>query len=314
MPKLIPQQPLIQALIVEHSEDDLLILQRELANYDIPIKVDHVMNLANLADRLNAKSYDIVFTDHNMPGFTSSHVISIVKAHNDNLPIIIVSGYIGEDLAVEALKTGADDYILKDNFKRLIPAIRRELRDAKLKLEKKQAESLIQHMAYHDSLTGLDNRAKLEENCLRLIDNAKQKNIEHALLFMDLDRFKIINDRCGHIAGDELLKQISSVFQSCIRTIDTLSRLGGDEFCILLENCPIKKAKQIANGILHEVACFRFSWQNSIYTLELALALSQSTKTQMDTIKYCVTQTSHAIRQNKMVDIVFNVLRKMALN
>jgi len=96
---------------------------------------------------------------------------------------------------------------------------------------------------------------------------------EHALLYMDLDQFKIVNDTCGHVAGDELLRQLATLLQKIARKSDTFSRLGGDEFGFLLENCSLERAKMIAEDILKTVSKFSFSWETYHFRIGASIGL-----------------------------------------
>ena len=118
----------------------------------------------------------------------------------------------------------------------------------------------------HDSLTGLLNRREFECRVDRSIEHAKSQAACHALLYLDLDQFKVINDTCGHAAGDELLQQLAQLLHGSIRQRDTLGRLGGDEFGMLLENCPLDKAVEIANGLLKTIDTFQFTRDEHTFT------------------------------------------------
>jgi diguanylate cyclase (GGDEF)-like protein len=124
----------------------------------------------------------------------------------------------------------------------------------------------LAYFTSHDSLTGLINRREFERRVDRSIEHAKSQNASHALLYMDLDQFKVINDTCGHAAGDELLQQLAQLLRGAVRQRDTLGRLGGDEFGMLLENCPLDKAVEIANGLLKTIDAFQFSWDEHTFT------------------------------------------------
>lgn len=132
----------------------------------------------------------------------------------------------------------------------------------------------IRHRASHDDLTGLVNRGEFERRLKTVVTSARQEKKEHALLFMDLDRFKIINDTCGHLAGDELLKQISAQLQVHIRQRDTIARLGGDEFGLILENCNAEQAYRIANDMLTFMRNFRFSWEEETFQLGMSVGIA----------------------------------------
>lgn len=264
-------QPL-RVLIVEDSEDDALLVVRELkkggfSTSHLRVDTPVAMHLA-----LQEADWDIVITDHNLPGFGSVAAIKQVTQTGYDLPIIIVSGSIGEDVAIAAMKSGANDYIMKANLSRLVPAVERELREVKNRQAHLMAQQTIRHLAYHDVLTGLYNRAEFENRLVQALKTVSAE-INHALFFLDLDQFKIINDTCGHIAGDELLKQITVLLKGPVRGSDILARLGGDEFGVLLEQCLLAHAVEVAERMLQLVEEFRFVWQDKAFTIGVSIGL-----------------------------------------
>ena len=131
----------------------------------------------------------------------------------------------------------------------------------------------LSHQASHDPLTGLVNRREFERRLQLLLDNSANQPRQHALLFMDLDRFKVVNDTCGHNAGDELLRQITSLLQPLLRDSDTFARVGGDEFAVLLENCTPMSAARIADKLCKTVCEFRFAWLDQIFPIGVSIGL-----------------------------------------
>ena len=131
----------------------------------------------------------------------------------------------------------------------------------------------LSYQAAYDSLTGLVNRREFEARLERVIQTAREKGTENALCYLDLDQFKVINDTSGHIAGDELLRQLGHILQTHIRKRDTLARLGGDEFAVLLENCSLLQAKRAANAIREAVQKFRFVWDEKVFNIGVSIGL-----------------------------------------
>lgn len=138
--------------------------------------------------------------------------------------------------------------------------------------EQRKLTQKLAYQAAHDSLTGLLNRKEFENRLSKILKSTR-KNDTHALLYLDLDQFKIINDTCGHSAGDELLRQITALLHAKLRTRDTLARLGGDEFGIILEHCPQTEAIQVANILRELVQNFRFQWQGQTFTIGVSIGL-----------------------------------------
>lgn len=125
--------------------------------------------------------------------------------------------------------------------------------------------------ASHDSLTKLVNRREFEHQLSLALESAQQQNTEHVLFYIDLDQFKIVNDACGHVAGDELLKQVTLLMQMQVRGSDLLARLGGDEFGVLLQHCKLDQAKRIAEAIRKILGEFRFVWEDKQFSIGVSI-------------------------------------------
>lgn len=135
------------------------------------------------------------------------------------------------------------------------------------------ATSLLRYQAQHDDLTGLINRREFEIRLERCLKSAKEQKVQHVFCYMDLDQFKLVNDTCGHVAGDSLLKQVSTLLAIRMREKDTLARLGGDEFGLLLENSTLSEASHICNMILRIVRDFRFIHDEKIFHVGVSIGL-----------------------------------------
>lgn len=133
--------------------------------------------------------------------------------------------------------------------------------------------------ANHDSLTGLVNRSSFENRLAEAIESARVYHQEYALLYMDLDQFKVVNDTCGHLAGDELLRQLAKLLKNTLRAADTLARLGGDEFGILLDRCPLNDAVSIAQSLKESVRNYRFGWENKTFEIGACIGVVPVTAT-----------------------------------
>ncbi|MBZ0106849.1 MAG: EAL domain-containing protein [Sulfuricella denitrificans] len=140
----------------------------------------------------------------------------------------------------------------------------------------------ISYQASHDALTGLLNRREFEHQLSGLISNAITDHHQHALLYLDLDQFKVVNDTCGHAAGDELLRQLTLVLQTRVRENDMLARLGGDEFGVLLQRCPLGKAQILAEELIETIKAFHFCWGDKIFTIGASVGLVAITSESQD--------------------------------
>ncbi len=384
----------LRLLIVEDNDDDaqLMLVRLRRAGYEPEyVRVDSEQGLQKALQRLD---WQIVISDYAMPGFSGLRALQILRAHDPNIPFILVSGTVGEETAVEAMRKGANDYIMKDNLARLVPAIERELREGLERADHRRAqEALFQEreralvtlhsigdgvittdaegrvdymnpvaetvtawtheeaqgypltevlplidettrhrikspadislrsgrgathseqcvlinrqgqefniensaapifdsnnsiigavlvfhdvtrerrmahqmtwQATHDLLTGLANRNEFSVRLANLLANMEHASQQqHALLYLDLDQFKVVNDTCGHVAGDHMLKQLSRTLRSEVPTNASLARLGGDEFGILLEDVKLEEAKEIANQLLQAIGKTTFRWED----------------------------------------------------
>ncbi len=131
----------------------------------------------------------------------------------------------------------------------------------------------LNFQASHDPLTGLVNRREFELRLARVVKDCREDDSEHALCYIDLDQFKVVNDTCGHDAGDELLRQVSALLLDKLRKRDTIARLGGDEFGLLLERCTLNQAKRVAETVREAIEAFRFTWAGRNFRLGASIGV-----------------------------------------
>lgn len=137
-----------------------------------------------------------------------------------------------------------------------------------------QAHKLSKKLFYqasHDSLTGLVNRNAFEQYLQSVLDRAERNTVDNVIFYLDLDHFKIVNDTCGHLAGDELLRNVSKILKDNVRKYDTVARLGGDEFAIVLEKCSTRQATAIANKLLQAIVDFCFVWEGQTFYIGVSI-------------------------------------------
>ena len=129
------------------------------------------------------------------------------------------------------------------------------------------------YQASHDALTGLVNRREFERRLREAMDAAQTGEAAHALCYLDLDRFKVVNDTCGHTAGDNMLREVATIIKDSVRDSDTAGRIGGDEFALLLVGCPLEKARQIADDVVRSINDYRFVWKDKIFNIGVSIGL-----------------------------------------
>jgi diguanylate cyclase (GGDEF)-like protein/PAS domain S-box-containing protein len=395
----------IRVLIIEDTEDDALLLWRALRRGGYEVQWQRVDTAPAMKTALESQPWDVVVSDYSMPRFSATDALALLKESGLDLPFIIVSGAIGEGAAVEAMKAGAHDYVMKSNLARLVPAIERERREARSRAKRRAAEAALHeseeryalaaqgandglwdwdlktdriyfsarwksmlgyagdevgdrptewmarvhpadverlrteiaahlegrsphfesehrlehkdgryrwvisrglavldtegtayrmagsltdvserkmveerlvHDALHDSLTGLPNRTLFIDRLERLIQRAQRHpDLVFAVLWLDIDRFKVINDSLGHLHGDRLLIAIARRLEENLRAEDTLARLGGDEFSALVDEIQdLGDAIRIAERIQQALApAFELDGHEVFVTTSIGIAL-----------------------------------------
>lgn len=222
----------IRTLLIEDNEDDVLLLLNVIKKAGFSPNFHHVASKQDLADALKAP-WDIIFSDYTMPNFNGHEALAIVRALDPDVPFFFVSGTIGEDRAVEAMRLGAQDYFIKGNLKRLPLAITRELRDRSDRREHRLAQERIHYLANFDPLTALPNRMQFYERLEQCLHDGVAGNV--VVFNINLQRFKDVNDHLGNAVGDTLLIEVGQRLRAVLQDDDVLARLGADEFAIFLQ-------------------------------------------------------------------------------
>ena len=225
---------LLRVLLVEDSENDAVLLARRLSRGGFHPRVERVDTQEAMAAALKNHAWDVVISDYSMPHFSGLDALAVLKQSGLDLPFILMSGTIGEDVAVAAMKAGAHDYVMKNNSERLVTAIERELREFHIRRERQQAEEWIRYVANYDDLTDLPNRHLFYDRLDKALIASPDEHKPLAVMLLDLNDFKEINDTLGHQMGDLLLQQVGLRLCSAFRDGDTIARFGGDEFGLLL--------------------------------------------------------------------------------
>ncbi len=239
-----PNKRKLKILCLEDSPMDAELIYEYLCeNSDYEIEMDITLKEVDFVTALKSKRYELIIFDFMLPSFNGFAALALVNTICPSTPCICVSGFIGEETVVELFKQGATDYVSKNNLRRLVFSIERALKESKEVEENENrtaelynANLKIEHLAYYDFLTGLPNRMILVDRLQQAINLAKRIKKPIGVLFLDLDGFKTINDTFGHLQGDELLKDVATRLVSLVRESDTVGRMGGDEFIIMVQN------------------------------------------------------------------------------
>jgi diguanylate cyclase (GGDEF)-like protein len=240
----------LNVILVEDSEDDAYLLKRQLQDAGYDVNIERVDNRSALLSALDRGPWDIAFSDFSMPQFDGMQALQVIREHDKDLPFIIVSGTIGEERAVKMMKLGAQDYVIKGNVTRLVPAIERELKEAVLRREHREQQAHIQQLAYYDSLTHLANRHRLTEDIRDLGATGKRL----ALMLVNINNFREINGALGHSKGDQLICEAAARLQKLAAADIRLYHLHGSEFVLLMEMKDKAKTETLAKNVLHALS------------------------------------------------------------
>lgn len=228
-----PLTPL-RVLIIDDSDDDAQMVLRTMQKGGFGVSHRRVDTTEAMQTALEREPWDIVLCDYVMPRFSAPQALSVFQQYHIDIPFIVVSGAVGEETAVEVMKAGAHDYVLKQNLIRLVPAIKRELREAEERSARRRAEKELSHRALYDGLTGLPNQTLLLDRLNQATAYAKRDNRKLAVMFLDIDRFKNVNDTYGRTAGDRLLYGMAERLRGILAEEDTAARVGGNKFVVLV--------------------------------------------------------------------------------
>ncbi len=260
----------LRILLIEDSLGDVQIVKRAL-NASMPdaFTLGVAATMEDSLTLLGKENFDIALLDRTLPdvdGFSGLHRL---QNFAPDLPIVFLTGNQDERFAFDAIRSGAQDYLFKDNVDGHL--IKRAIQYAILR---KQFEGILILRANYDGLTGLANRTLFESRVDMARARMRRNGRAFAVLYLDIDGFKPINDALGHSAGDDLLRQFSHRLKSAFRPYDTLARFAGDDFAVLVEDlADIGAAETIAKKII-ELLKIPFQFYDRTISLEASMGIA----------------------------------------
>lgn len=269
-------QKKLRILLIEDAKGDAILLEKILKN-SMPDQheLTHVLTLEDALTLAADEVFDIALLDRTLPDADEFNGLHSLQNIAPQLPIVFLTGYQDEQTSLQAIEQGAQDYILKDRLDGNL--IKKAIQYAILR---KQFEGVLMVRANYDMLTGLANRMLFESRLDMALARMRRQDGNLAVLFLDLDHFKPVNDTLGHIAGDQVLMQVAKRMKQSLRPYDTVARFGGDEFAILLEALPRPEDSEIvANKVLQLFATpFEVSGRTVSLGVSIGIAVCESRK------------------------------------
>jgi diguanylate cyclase (GGDEF)-like protein len=242
----------IGVLLIEDNHDDALLIQRYLSKaMKVLYQVNHVDELRKGLERLKSGGVGVVLLDLGLPGDHGLSAFEKVHASSPNVPIIVLTGHDDDDLALEAVQKGAQDYLVKGQIagSLLQRSIRYAIERKRAAEELKRLNEQLERQATTDPLTGILNRLKFNNTLNAEIQRSKRYAFPLSLIMFDIDHFKNVNDSWGHHMGDEVLREIVGLVKENIRVHDVFARWGGEEFMILATNTGQANARLLAEHL-----------------------------------------------------------------
>ena len=222
----------LHLLLIEDNPGDAVLIRALLDETDVrDLQLTHVETLGQGVAKLEEARFSAVITDLNLPDSSGIGTLQRLVATGSDIPVIVLTHSDDDPVAIEMVKCGAQDYLIKGQSDGALI-----LKTVRYAIERKLSDRHLRYLSHHDKLTGLANRELFKDRLAQAVARAERSGNLVALLFLDLDRFKSINDMLGHLAADKLLVAVAERLKTCVRNVDTIARLGGDEFTIVLED------------------------------------------------------------------------------
>jgi diguanylate cyclase (GGDEF)-like protein len=268
-------EQLIRILVLEHSDGDYRKLQACVSGHK-EIRLTRAKTIWNAFRTLSRRPFDLVCLDYLLPDGTGHDFMAKMRDSGLEIPAVVITAHNDPMAAAQMIQAGAYDFLPKQklNPSPLFRIIMNSLERSRLRKQIRKAREKIIEISIQDDLTGLYNRRYFTQVLEKEIGRASRYASPLSLFMMDVDKFKSVNDTCGHQGGDMVLRELGKMLRQSVRLSDTICRYGGEEFALLLPNTEPCEAKALGERLRSMVENHAFEWQGRSFRITLSLGLS----------------------------------------
>jgi len=240
----------LNILVVDHFNNVSSSVLAELRKGGYAPLHKRVETAQEMREALHNTTWDIIISSDDMANFSAVSALNILKENEEDIPFILVCEAVREDAAVNVMKQGAQDYFLKENLKRLVPAVKRELQYVAIRNEYIEDEERLYHDMHYNPVSDLPNRTLFCERMQKAILTSRRSGDPLAVLIIKLDQFQLVNNALGSVRGDHLLKQVGLRLQKYMEAADAIAHFGGTIFATLLPEAEIEETIRTAKRLI----------------------------------------------------------------
>lgn len=282
----------IKVLVVEDDLEYASLLQVLFETKSGQFEVSHVDSIERALTHLGQHPVDVILMNLSLPDSSGLDSFLEIYAHSPDVPIVVMTNYADHDLAVKAIRRGAQDYLVKGEIDHNLL-----MRALSFAIERHRMLVILQHLSLNDDLTDLLNRRGFLSLAQQQIKIAKRADWESMLLFADLDGLKVINDTFGHPEGDQALRAVANILKQTFRASDLIARLGGDEFVVLAINFSNSGIKTITKRLMNNVA--QYNTQNPLYNLSLSYGVARFESRNQLSLEELISKADESLYKHK---------------
>ncbi len=266
----------LSILVVDPEPADHHLIQESLDRSKVPAFLSFATSTEEALRRIHRETYDLILTDHRLPEANAFQILFDLQQRALSIPVIVLTRETEARVARDAFQRGVDDYLLKEELSAvsLFDVIGSVIEKRRMRDEQCRREDILREQAERDGLTGLYNHRFFIDALEREFARAHRYHRPLALLMIDLDGFKSVNDACGHPQGDLLLQKVGRIIQQTVRFVDIVARYGGDEFAILLPETELRQAGRLGERLILEVHQSPFLFDDKCFPISASAGVA----------------------------------------